>query len=29
VAEEPISWKSKKQETVALSMVEAEYMAFS
>jgi len=25
----PISWESKKQETVALSTVEAEYMAFS
>jgi len=24
----PISWESKKQETVALSTVEAEYMAF-
>jgi len=26
---EPVSWKSKKQETVALSTVEAEYMGFS
>ena len=29
VAGGPISWKSKHQETVALSTVEAEYMAFS
>jgi len=29
VAGGPISWESKKQETVALLMVEAEYMAFS
>jgi len=25
----PVSWKSKRQETVALSMVEAKYMGFS
>ena len=29
VARGPISWESKHQETVALSTVEAEYMAFS
>jgi len=29
VAGGPISWESKKQETVALSTVEAKYMAFS
>jgi len=29
VVREPILWESKKQETVALLTVEAEYMAFS
>jgi len=29
VAGGPISWESKRQETVTLSMVEAEYMGFS
>jgi len=29
VAGGPVSWESKRQETVALSMVEAEYIGFS
>ena len=29
IAEGPVLWESKKQETVALSMVEAKYMGFS
>ena len=29
VAGGPVSWESKRQETVALSTVEAEYMSFS
>jgi len=29
VAGEPVLWESKRQETVALSTVEAEYMGFS
>ena len=29
VAGGPVSWECKRQDTVALSMVEAEFMAFS
>ena len=29
IAEGPVSWESKRQKTVALSTVEAEYMGFS
>jgi len=29
VAGGPVSWETKKQDTVALSTVEAEFMAFS
>jgi len=29
VSDRPVSWENKRQETVALSTVEAEYMAFS
>jgi len=29
VARGPVSWECKKQDTVALSMVEAEFMVFS
>jgi len=28
VASEPVSWKTKRQDIVALSTVEAEFMAF-
>jgi len=29
VAEGPVSWKCKRQDTVALLIVEAEFMVFS